>query len=302
MPEHVNDQTHAMDGSVAPTEQAPDEVVRVSCVKHRYEDGASVALCGLDFVATAGSRVAVLGPNGSGKTTMLFHILGILRPQEGLVRVFGANPATQWDMIRTRIGVVLQNVDEQLLAPTVAEDVGFTPRQLGVAEPEVADRVARTLARLDIVELADRVPHNLSGGEKRKVALAGALVMEPELLVLDEPFEGLDPKSRQESVELIAGLTGQGTTVILTTHDIDAVPEFADYAYVLKHGGEIAMRGTPRELFARADELATSNVRPPVLASLFAELAQLVPDAPAPELSVRAAAASLAAWKRRPST
>lgn len=293
----LNDHVHASDGTVVAPPAGADEVVRVSCVRHRYEDGSMIALCGLDFVATRGSRVAVLGPNGSGKTTMLFHILGILQPDEGLVRVFGVDPATRWDDIRTRVGVVLQNVDEQLLAPTVAEDVGFTPRQLGMPEDEVERRVAAAMDRLRIVHLADRVPHNLSGGEKRKVALAGALVMQPELLVLDEPFEGLDPKSRAEAVTLLAGLADQGTTVIMTTHDIDAVPEFADYAYVLKSGGEIAMRGTPAELFARADELAESNVRPPVLAALFRELARLQPDAPAPELSVGRAAEALASWK-----
>jgi cobalt/nickel transport system ATP-binding protein len=199
------------DGHVHPA-PASDEVVRVSCVRHTYEDGAAVALCGLDFVATRGSRVAVLGPNGSGKTTMLFHILGILRPQEGEVTVFGVQPARDWDAIRRRVGVVLQNVDEQLLAPTVAEDVGFSPRQYGLPEAEVAERADRSMGLLGIRHLADRVPHNLSGGEKRKVAMAGALAMEPDLLVLDEPFEGLDPASRAGFVDLLGSLAGTGVT------------------------------------------------------------------------------------------
>jgi cobalt/nickel transport system ATP-binding protein len=275
-----------------------DEIVRVSCVRHTYEDGAAVALCGLDFVATRGSRVAVLGPNGSGKTTMLFHILGILRPQEGEVSVFGVEPARDWDAIRRRIGVVLQNVDEQLLAPTVEEDVGFSPRQYGLPEAEVAERTDRAMGLLGIRHLARRVPHNLSGGEKRKVAMAGALAMEPDLLVLDEPFEGLDPASRAGFVELLGSLAHGGVTVILTTHDIDAVPEFADYCYVLKQGGEIALRGTPKELFGQAGMLASSNVRPPLLAALFDRMRALDPDAPGPELSVREAAEALVAWKK----
>ena len=180
-----------------------DEVVLISCVKHRYEDGTEVALCGLDFVATKGSRVAVLGPNGSGKTTMLYHVLGLLRAEEGHVRVFGVDPTTEWKAIRRRIGVVLQNVDEQILAPSVADDVGFSARQYGLPEAEVAERVRTALGLLGIEHLAERVPHHLSGGEKRKVAMAGALAMEPELLVLDEPFEGLDPFSRQQMVDLL---------------------------------------------------------------------------------------------------
>lgn len=275
-----------------------DEVVRVSCVRHSYEDGTSVHLCGIDFVATRGTRTALLGPNGSGKTTLLFHVLGLLRAQEGTVRVFGVDPSTDWTSIRQRVGVVLQNVDEQLLMPTVYDDVAFSPRQYGLLAAEVDRRVEAALDLLDIRKLADRVPHDLSGGEKRKVALAGALVMEPDLLVLDEPFEGLDPAARVGLVALIERLARErGTTVVMSTHDIDSVHELADYAYVLKPGGEIALRGTPREVFAHAELLAASNIKPPVLAELFAALREAAPDAPGPELSVEDAAAALLHWR-----
>jgi cobalt/nickel transport system ATP-binding protein len=274
-----------------------DEIVRVSCIRHAYEDGTNVHLCGLDFVARAGQRVVVLGPNGAGKTTMLYHILGLLRSKEGIVRVFGADPGERWPEIRRRIGVVLQNVEEQLLMPTVADDVAFSPRQYGLADDEVAARVDRALALLGIEELHDRVPHNLSGGEKRKVAMAGALVMEPELLVLDEPFEGLDPKSRERMVGLLADLAAAGTTVVMSTHDIDAVPELADYAYVLAPGGQIVLSGTPAEVFSQAGLLAQGNIRPPVLAELFAALRERTPDAPEAALSVEGAVATLLEWR-----
>ncbi len=275
-----------------------DEIVRVSCVKHRYEDGASVHLCGLDFVVKRGERVALLGPNGAGKTTMLFHILGLLRAEEGRVRVFGVDPAEEWASIRKRVGVVLQNVDEQLIMPTVADDVAFSARQYGLPEPEVESRVAATLQVLGISELADRVAHNLSGGEKRKAAMAGALVMEPELLVLDEPFEGLDPYSRGQMIDLLDVLAQGGTTIVMTTHDIDSVPEFADYCYVLRQGGEIALEGTPADIFASAELIAQSNIKPPVLAALFARLRAHDPEAPDPALTIEAAAERLAAWRR----
>ncbi len=276
----------------------PEEVVRVSCVRHSYEDGVEVHLCGLDFVAHRGSRVAVLGPNGSGKTTMIYHILGLLRAQEGLVRVFGVDPSKEWPSVRQRIGVVLQNVDEQLLAPTVAEDVGFSPRQYGMDSDEVAERANRAMGLLGITNLADRVPHNLSGGEKRKVALAGALVMDPELLVLDEPFEGLDPASRGGLLAMLENLSRErGTTIVMSTHDIDSVPELADQAYVLAPGGRIALSGTPAEVFEHADLLSAGNIKPPILAELFAALKQLDPSAPPPALSVTSAAEALATWK-----
>lgn len=280
------------------SEPCPDDVVRVSCVRHAYEDGTRVDLCGMDFVAHRGARVALLGPNGSGKTTLLYHILGLLKAQEGLVSVFGLDPATRWREIRSRVGVVLQNVDEQIIMPTVADDVAFSPRQYGLPEAEVTSRVARVLDLLGIADLADRVPHHLSGGQKRKVALAGALVMEPELLVLDEPFEGLDPAARSALVELIGKLAReQGVTVVMTTHDIDSVAELADYAYVLAPGGEIVLRGTPAEVFANVEAIASSNIRPPLLAELFAALAEESSDAPAPELDVAAASRALLRWR-----
>jgi cobalt/nickel transport system ATP-binding protein len=275
-----------------------DDVVYVSCVKHSYEDGTQVALCGLDFTAKRGQRVAVLGPNGSGKTTLLFHILGLLRAQEGTVRVFGVEPSTQWAEIRRRVGVVLQNVEEQLLAPTVAEDVGWSPRQYGLPEDEIERRTAEALRLLGIENLGRRVPHNLSGGEKRKVALAGAIVMDPELLVLDEPFEGLDPKSRSELIGLMARLARErGTTIIMSTHDIDSVPEFADFAYVLQEGGHIALMGTPEEVFQKPEALAAGNIKPPILAELFAKLRDLSADVPPPALTVQQAAEELARWR-----
>ena len=279
------------------TEPLADEVARVSCVRHTYDDGTQVALCGLEMIAHRGQRIAVLGPNGSGKTTMLFHLLGLLHSEEGTVRVFGVDPSREWKAIRRRVGVVLQNVDEQILAPNVFDDVAFSARQYGMDEAEVRERATCTLELMGIGHLANRVPHNLSGGEKRKVVMAGALVMEPELLVLDEPFEGLDPYSRRQMIDLLDVLATGGVTVIMTTHDIDSVPEFADYCYVLRTGGEIAMSGTPAEIFSAAEEIAKSNIKPPVLAELFARLRSLDDSAPDVALNVSDASDALLAWK-----
>lgn len=275
-----------------------DVAASVSCVRHSYEDGTTIHLCGLDFVARRGERTVLLGPNGSGKTTLLYHLLGLLKSREGRVRVLGVDPGSQWTRIRERIGVVLQNAEEQLIMPTVFDDVAFSPRQYGMAEEDVLARTREALDRLGISHLAQRVPHSLSGGEKRRVALAGALVLEPELLVLDEPFEGLDPSARAGIVTLLKELAHErGTAVVMSTHDIDAVAELADYCYVLKTGGEIAVKGTPGEVFARAEEIAHSNIRPPVLAELFTALRAIDPDAPLSALTVPDAVAALTAWK-----
>lgn len=252
---------------------APNEVARVSCVRHVYPDGTEVSLCGLDFVAHAGEGIVILGPNGAGKSTLLYHLLGLLRPDEGVVSVLGHDPAREFAKIQPRIGVLSQNVDEQLLGPTVADDVAFGARNAGLGPAEVDAAVAVVMDRMGITHLAGKVVHYLSGGEKRKVALAGALVTNPAILILDEPFEGLDPKSRNELVELLGQLRAErGVTIILTTHDVDLVPKLADTVYILAEGGHIIARGTPEEIFHRSEILAVSNIEAPALTLLFHRL------------------------------
>ena len=243
-----------------------------------------------------GERVVVVGPNGCGKTTLLFHILGLLEPQEGEVTVFGVNPARHFNHIRERIGVLLQNVDEQIIAPTVWDDVSFSPRSYGYAAAEVERMVTAALEQVGIAHLRHKVCHHLSGGEKRKVALAGALVLEPELLVLDEPFEGLDPSSRSDLVELLNRLhREQGVSLVMATHDINVVPVMADRVYVLVGGGEIVAQGPPREIFQDPGLLRRSNVEPPVLAELFQRLEERGVALGRP-VTVEEAARAILAW------
>ena len=276
-----------------------DPIVRVSCVRHIYPDRTQVHLCGLDFVVERNERVVILGPNGCGKTTLLAHILGLLEPEEGEVSVFGVHPSRHFNRIRERIGVLLQNADEQIIAPTVWDDVSFSPRSYGYGDADVERLVTRALERVGIPHLRDKVCHHLSGGEKRKVALAGALVLEPELLVLDEPFEGLDPASRSDLVELLNRLhREQGVTLVIATHDVNVVAAMADRVYVLVRGGEIVARGAPREIFRDPEMLRKSNIEPPVLAELFERLETLGIAAGRP-LTVDEAAEKLAEWLGR---
>ena len=276
-----------------------EHAVRVSCVRHTYADRTQVHLCGLDFVVEKGQRVVVLGPNGCGKSTLLFHILGLLEPQEGEVSVFGVNPARQFDRIRERVGVLLQNVEEQIIAPTVWDDVSYSPRSYGHGEAEIEKRVTAALERVGIAHLRHKVCHHLSGGEKRKVALAGALVLDPELLVLDEPFEGLDPASRSELVALLNRLNReQGVTLVMATHDVNVVAAMADVVYVLLRGGEIVAHGSPEEIFRKPEMLRRSNIEPPVLAELFQRLAAEGLDLGRPQ-TLEEAARSIAEWARR---
>ena len=275
-----------------------EPIVRVSCVRHTYPDRTQVHLCGLDFVVERGQRVVMLGPNGCGKTTLLYHILGLLEPQEGEVSVFGVNPARHFNRIRERLGVVLQGVEEQIIAPTVWDDVSFSPRSYGYGDADVDRMTHATLERVGIAHLSHKVCHYLSGGEKRKVALAGALVLQPELLVLDEPFEGLDPASRTDLVELLNQLHREhGVTLVMATHDVNVVKAMADVVYVLVGGGEIVAHGAPEQIFRDPRLLRSSNIEPPVLADLFQRLEELGVSLGRP-LSVGEAAQAIVGWSR----
>ena len=172
--------------------------------------------------------------------------------------------------------MLLQNVEEQIIAPTVWDDVSFSPRSYGYQDAEVDRMVERALERVGIGHLRHKVCHYLSGGERRKVALAGALVLEPELLVLDEPFQGLDPASRADLVGLLNQLHRlHGVTLVIATHDVNVVKAMADQVYVLAGRGEIVAQGTPEEVFRDPAALRRSNVEPPVLAELFQRLEAL---------------------------
>jgi cobalt/nickel transport system ATP-binding protein len=276
-----------------------EPIVRVSCVRHTYPDRTQVHLCGLDFVVERGQRVVMLGPNGCGKTTLLYHILGLLEPQEGEVTVFGVNPARHFNRIRERVGVLLQSVDEQIIAPTVWDDVSFSPRNYGYRDADVERLTREALERVGIVHLRDKVCHHLSGGEKRKVALAGALVLQPELLVLDEPFEGLDPVSRADLVALLNELHREyGVTLVMATHDVNVVHAMADLVYVLVGGGEIVGHGSPDQIFRDPALLRSSNIEPPVLADLFQRLEELGLSMGRP-LAVEDAARAILEWSQR---
>jgi cobalt/nickel transport system ATP-binding protein len=250
----------------------PREIVHVHCLRHRYEDRTEVNLCGYDFVVRENERVAILGSNGSGKTTLLFHLVGLLRPLDGDVHVFGVAPHREFAKIRERVGVVLQDVDAQIIGPTVYDDIAFSPRSYGFPETQVEKMVREMLDELRIGALKDRVPHYLSGGERKKVALAGALVFYPQLLILDEPFTGLDPQSRDELIEILNHFNrAHHVAMVVATHDVDLVPRVADRAYVLSQYGIVA-EGTPAEIFAQRNLLESARIEAPIIAQLVEKL------------------------------
>lgn len=247
-------------------------IVDVRCIRHTYPGHVRVDICGLEFKVKRGERVAILGANGSGKSTLLKHVLGLLEPTSGSVSVFGKNPAKEYKEIRSKIGAVMQNADEQLIGPTVFDDVAFAPLNFGFSREETNERVESILNSMGIQHLRDRLPHYLSGGERKKLAIAGALVYGPELLVLDEPFEGIDYKSRVEISEFLKKLHQEtNMTMISTVHDMNLVQDLADSGYLMKYGGELEVYSSISELFFDHD-LTEYNLAPPTVARIIKSL------------------------------
>jgi cobalt/nickel transport system ATP-binding protein len=247
-----------------------ERIVEVDCITHVYPDMTKVQICGLDFVVNQGERVSILGSNGCGKTTLLKHLLGVLVPKNGSVSVFGVDPGKEYSKIRQRIGVVMQDVDEQILGPTVYDDILFAPLNYGMERTRAERAAEQVIERLNIGPIKGKIVHYLSGGEKKKVALAGALILEPDLLILDEPFTGLDPVSRSDLIRTLNALNKEnGMALIMTLHEVDLVPEVTDVLYLMHGHGALSERGRPDEIFGKFKDLAQFNLEEPTLTKLF---------------------------------
>jgi len=231
-----------------------DCVFELTDVCYAYQN--LTALDGLSMRIRYGDRVALLGANGSGKSTLLRLLDALYFPAKGELRAFGellseaamADDETNYTF-RRQVGLVFQNPDVQIFNPTVFDEVAFGPLQLGWPKAEILRRVDAILERFAIDHLKHRAPHRLSGGEKKRVALASVLILEPEVLLLDEPTSGLDPESQGEVIRFLIESRGTGRTIVTATHDLDLVDDIADYVFVLA-GGKLAGAGTPSEILA----------------------------------------------------
>ena len=265
---------------------ASEPVIELSHVSYSYSlsprerrrwHKRSVTAGDVSLTVRRGEFLGLAGHTGSGKSTLVQHLNGLIRPQEGSVRALGLDLSNKKDAaaVKAKVGVVFQYPERQLFAETVAQDVAFGPHNLGLSQAEVARRVASSLARvgLDLAAVGDKSPFELSGGQQRRVAFAGVLAMEPEVLVLDEPMAGLDPAARSDFLELIDRLHHGGLTVVMVSHSMDDLANFCDRIVVMNEGAVFA-EGPPTQVFAHADELKSIGLGVPAAQRMALALAK----------------------------
>lgn len=248
-------------------------ILETKDLTYSYPDGTE-AIKGVNFKLNEGDMVSLLGHNGAGKSTLFLHFNGIIEPTTGTVEIEGETLKYDKKSLlaaRQKIGIVFQNPDDQLFAPTVFEDVAFGPMNMGLSEEEVKQRSLDALEKVGMSDVADKAPHHLSGGQKKRVAIAGILSMKPKVMVLDEPTSGLDPNGASSIMQLLYDLNKEGMTIIISTHDVDLVPLYSDNIEVIV-GGKIIKSGNCREIFSDKHVIDEADLRLPWIGQLFEKL------------------------------
>lgn len=255
-----------MPSAVDSRSRGDDEIFAVKDVSYAYLERFP-ALADVSLAVRRGEKVALLGANGCGKSTLLKVLDGLVFPDSGTFNAFGAAVTEQKledqqfsEAFRSRVGFVFQNSDAQVFSPNVRDEIAFGPLNMGMPGDEVARRVDDTLEMLDIAHLADRAPYQLSGGQKKRVAIASVLVMNPEVLMFDEPTAALDPRTQHWLMELIDELNGAGKTIVLATHDLASLETLADRCIVFNEEHRIVADGAPEDILGDRRLLLSVNL------------------------------------------
>ena len=258
------------------SEAGGEPIIVVEDLVHVYP-GGTMALKGVSMKVYRGDFLAIIGQNGSGKTTLVKHFNGLLKPTRGRVRVFGMDvEETPTSELVKRVGYIFQDPDRQLFTRRVRDELAFGPKNIGVPPGEIEERIRDVSRKLRIEHLLDREPYSLGKGEKQRIAIASILVMNPEVIILDEPTTGQDPRNRREIMDTMKMLHEEGKTIVFITHDMNLVAEYASRCIVMSDG-RILLQGTPREVFSEVEVLRTTRLKPPTITSLFMELSKRHP-------------------------
>lgn len=239
-------------------------------LSYTYPDGTH-ALKNINMEIYKGQKVAIMGSNGAGKSTLFSHFNGLTKPTSGHVEVDGK--AIKYDRdtlleVRQKVGIVFQDPNDQLFAPTVKEDVAFGPMNLGLDYEEVERRVDEALTMVGMEQYMDKTPHHLSGGQQKRVAIAGIIAMRPEIMILDEPTAGLDPEGVEKVLDILDNLNKEGMSIVISSHDIEMVNEFAEKIFVLNNG-EILESGDKHEIFSNKELLKKAHLKAPITTEIL---------------------------------
>ena len=238
-----------------------------------YPDGTR-ALKNINIEIEKGEKVAIIGPNGAGKSTLFSHFNGLTEPTSGCVKIEGKPISFEKDellKVRQKVGIVFQDPNDQLFAPTVKEDIAFGPMNLGLSYDEVEKRVEDALKMVGMENYEDKTPHHLSGGQQKRIAIAGLIAMKPELMILDEPTAGLDPDGVEKVLNIMNQLNEEGMTLIISSHDIDMISKYADKIFVL-YNGEIIESGNKNKIFSDMELLKKAHLRTPITTEILYNL------------------------------
>ncbi len=238
-----------------------------------YPDGTR-ALKNINIEIEKGEKVAIIGPNGAGKSTLFSHFNGLTEPTSGCVKIEGKPISFEKDellKVRQKVGIVFQDPNDQLFAPTVKEDIAFGPMNLGLSYDEVEKRVEDALKMVGMENYEDKTPHHLSGGQQKRIAIAGIIAMKPELMILDEPTAGLDPDGVEKVLNIMNQLNEEGMTLIISSHDIDMISKYTDKIFVL-YNGEIIESGNKNKIFSDMELLKKAHLRTPITTEILYNL------------------------------
>lgn len=238
-----------------------------------YHDGTK-ALKNVNIQVKKGEKIAIIGPNGAGKSTLFSHFNGLTEPTSGHVEIDGKKIIFERDellKVRQKVGIVFQDPNDQLFAPTVKEDVAFGPMNLGLEYDEVKKRIEEALEMVGMSGFEDKTPHHLSGGQQKRVAIAGIVAMRPDIMILDEPTAGLDPEGVDKVLAILNKLNSEGMSIVISSHDIEMVNEFADRIFVL-YNGEIIAEGNNHQIFSDKELLKKAHLKAPVTTEILYKL------------------------------
>lgn len=256
-------------------------------LSYTYHDGTQ-ALKNVNIKIRKGEKIAIMGPNGAGKSTLFSHFNGLNEPTSGHVEIDGEKIIFERDeliKVRQKVGIVFQDPNDQLFAPTVKEDVAFGPMNLGLDYDEVEKRIRESLEMVGMSGFEEKTPHHLSGGQQKRVAIAGIIAMRPDIMILDEPTAGLDPEGVDKVLDILNNLNNEGISIVISSHDIEMVNQFADKIFVL-HDGEIIAEGDKHQIFSNKELLKKAHLKAPVTTEILYKLKENGLDVDTEKISI----------------